>query len=102
MCHPSCIEFVMRNLSREEIEGKKVIEIGSYNVNGSVQQYIKSFNPKMYLGVDITEGPNVDIICNAENLVEKFGKESFDIVISNEMLELELLNFIFYNQKHII
>ncbi len=29
----------------------------------------------------------MDIVCNAEDIVDKFGKESFDIVISTELLE---------------
>jgi len=87
MCNISCIIFGARNLTREEVEGKRVIEVGSYDVNGSLRPIIELLKPAEYIGVDIRKGPGVDIICNAENLVERFGKETFDIVISTELLE---------------
>jgi predicted SAM-dependent methyltransferase len=37
--------------------------------------------------VDATEGPGVDKVCRAEDLVSTFGPESFDLIISTEMLE---------------
>jgi SAM-dependent methyltransferase len=87
MCSISCIEFVAKTLSKEEVTGKRIIEVGSYDVNGSCRKLIEFWRPAQYIGVDIQKGPGVDVICNAENLVEKFGKESFDIVVSTEMLE---------------
>ncbi len=87
MCHVSCVLFGVLNLSKEEIQGKKVIEVGSYDVNGSLRTYVKSLNPSEYIGVDIKKGPGVDIVCDAENIVEKFGNEAFDVVISTELLE---------------
>jgi len=87
MCHKSCINFGQKNLSVDEIKEKRVIDIGSYNVNGSLKKTVKALYPAEYIGVDIEEGPDVDIVCDAENLAKKFGKESFDVVISTEMLE---------------
>lgn len=87
MCHFSCIIFGAKNLTKEEVRGKKVIEVGSYDVNGSLRPLVKSWEPAEYVGIDIEKGPGVDVICNAEEIVEKFGKESFDIVISTELLE---------------
>ena len=87
MCHASCINFGIQNLTEKEIQGKRVIEVGSYNVNGSLRNIIEEMSPAEYIGVDITEGPGVDIICNADDLVKKFGENSFDIVISTEMME---------------
>lgn len=43
--------------------------------------------PAQYVGVDIEAGPGVDVICDAQNLANHFGRETFDIVISTEMLE---------------
>lgn len=87
MCHVSCITFGIKSLKREDIKGKKIIEIGSCDVNGSIRSVVESLDPLEYTGVDIKEGPGVDIICNAENLIEKFGENSFDVVISTELLE---------------
>ncbi len=87
MCHPSCIIFGAKNLAKEEIKGKTVIEVGSYDVNGSLQPLFKSYSPAEYIGADFVKGPGVDVVCNAEKLVKKFGKHRFDIVISTEMME---------------
>lgn len=87
MCHDSCIIFGKIGLTKEDIKGKRVIEIGSLNVNGSLRPFVTSLEPSLYIGIDIEEGPGVDIVCNADDIIEKFGKESFDVVISTELLE---------------
>jgi len=82
-----CIRWGARNLSEEEVKGKRVIEVGSYDVNGSLRYVVELLKPTEYVGVDIVEGPGVDIICSVENLLQEFGKESFDIVLSTCTLE---------------
>lgn len=83
----SCMNFISKNLIHEEINGKKVIEIGSRDVNGTIRPKIELYGPSEYVGVDIEKGPGVDKICYGEDLVETFGKESFDVIISTEVLE---------------
>lgn len=87
MCNISGILFSAINLKKEEIEGKRVIEVGSLDVNGSLRPLIESYNPKEYIGIDIVKGPGVDRICKVENLVEEMGQNAFDIVVSTELLE---------------
>ncbi len=87
MCNISGIIWGMRNLTRQDVFGKKVIEVGSYNVNGSFRSFLTAWSPSEYTGVDISDGPGVDVVCNAEKITDKFGKERFDIVISTELLE---------------
>jgi len=87
MCHGSCVEFGAISIAKEEIQGKRVLEVGACNVNGSLRRIVESLKPSEYVGIDIAKGPGVDIVCNAEDMVEKFGKESFDFVISTELLE---------------
>lgn len=87
MCNAYCVLFGALNLKKEEIQGKNVIEIGSMDVNGSLRPLLESFWPKQYVGVDIIKGRGVDIICKAEDLLDKFQKESFDVLISTELLE---------------
>jgi len=88
MCNSACIEFGVKNLAINEVKGKKVIEVGSCDVNGSLRPIIESWGePGEYIGVDIINGPGVDFICHVEEIVEKFGNESFDVVISTEMIE---------------
>jgi SAM-dependent methyltransferase len=62
--------------------------VGSRYVNGSVRPVIVNFlQPSRYLGIDIECGPLVDLVLPAEKLLEFFGPESFDGVISTELLE---------------
>ena len=87
MCNSACIDFARKNMTKIEIGGKSVIEVGSLNVNGSLRSVIESLRPAKYIGVDLTFGPGVDAICRAEDLVSSFGNESFDVVIATELLE---------------
>ena len=87
MCNANCIRWVSKSLTEEEVRGKRVIEVGSSDENGSVRYVFEFLDAAEYVGVDIAEGPGVDMICSAENLVERFGKESFDIVMSTCTLE---------------
>lgn len=87
MCNNACIEFGKKYLVEQWVIGKTVIEVGSLNVNGSLRSHIESLKPSKYTGVDIREGNGVDEICKIEDVLDKFGKESFDVVISTELLE---------------
>lgn len=87
MCNPACVDFAARVLRADDVGGKRVIEVGSMNVNGSLRPTIEALGPGDYVGVDLAEGPGVDEVCPAELLVARFGAESFDIVVCTEMLE---------------
>lgn len=87
MCNVSGIIFLAVNLKAEDVKGKKVIELGSRDVNGSIRPLVNSLNPKTFIGVDIEDGPNVDVICSAEEIFSCFERECFDVVLSTEMLE---------------
>lgn len=87
MCNESCIEFARRNLKEQDIRGKSVIEVGSLDVNGSVRPFIQALGSSSYTGIDIIVGPGVDQICDASDLLNSFGREKFDVLISTEVLE---------------
>ena len=87
MSNAAVLEYVQAHLSTEEVRGKKVLELGSYDVNGSPRPYVEGLGATDYVGVDVAPGPGVDVICAAEQAVDRFGVQSFDIVISTEMLE---------------
>lgn len=79
--------FVALCLSRDEVRGRRVLEVGACDVNGSVRPLIESYGPASYTGVDIAPGPGVDVICDVSSLGSRFGRNSFDIVIATELLE---------------
>jgi SAM-dependent methyltransferase len=87
VCNPACLAYGEAQLTAVDIRGKRVIEVGARNVNGSLRKYVEQFDPSSYVGVDIEAGRGVDEVCNAEDLVERFGRESFDLVICTEVLE---------------
>jgi len=88
MCSVAVIEFFVEDVKPEEFRDKRVLEVGSGYVNGSVRPLIERFmRPKEYIGIDIELGKYVDIVLPAEELVEYFGSESFDVVLSTETLE---------------
>ena len=47
---------------------KKVLDIGSYDLNGT-NSYL--FENSTVLGLDIEEGPGVDIVCEAQNMMHQ-------------------------------
>lgn len=71
-----------------EFAGKRVSEVGSKFVNGSVRPLIERFcRPREYVGVDLEAGKYVDVVLPVERLVEHFELKSFEAVISTEVLE---------------
>jgi SAM-dependent methyltransferase len=85
--HGSVMNYLRAKVSRAEVEGKDVLEIGSYNVNGTPRDVFIPFAPKQYLGIDQGAGPGVDRVIDASNLVQELGSDKFDVVLSTEMLE---------------
>ena len=85
--HPSVMAWVSATLTQADVAGRAVLEVGSYNVNGTVRPLVLRHGPASYLGVDQTPGPGVDQVVDAERLAEVFGPDRFDVVISTEMLE---------------
>jgi SAM-dependent methyltransferase len=78
-----CNDLVLSN----EIENKTILEVGSYNVNGSFRDVLMKMKPLSYIGVDITTGPYVDEICSIYELDIKFKNRQFDIVVCTEVIE---------------
>lgn len=77
--------FLRENVKPEMVTGKRVLEIGSQNVNGSPREIIEPMGPKEYVGIDIQEGPGVDIVMDFSS--PPFIELGFDLVISTETME---------------
>ena len=87
MCNTDCLFWTAKNISNEEIKGKVILEIGSKNENGSVRPLVNLLKPKKYVGIDISSGEGVDVVCACENLTKKFGENAFDFVFCTCVLE---------------
>ena len=75
-------DSVLTWLKEQNLSFDKVLEVGSYNVNGSARTIIQA---KEYIGVDAIAGPGVDLIMNGHDL--DFEDETFDCVVSTEAIE---------------
>lgn len=62
-------------------KGNKILEIGALDVNGNVREPFEG----EFLGVDWTEGKNVDIVVAAKDT--EFDDETFDVLLSVNHLE---------------
>lgn len=101
--HESVMSFCRSVLNEDCINGFRVLEVGSLNVNGSVRDIVTRFSPKKYVGVDIRDGVGVDRVVSASDLIHEFGYLSFDVVISTEMLEhCQDWREAIHNMKHVL
>jgi len=67
-------------------DSPKILEIGSRRVVTSLDN--SRFGPTAdYTGLDIMEGPNVDVVGDIHYLSELFAPESFDAVLSSAVFE---------------
>jgi SAM-dependent methyltransferase len=87
MCNLTGIAFGEAVLAKADVAGREVLDVGSLDVNGSLRPFVETLGPARYVGVDIAPGPRVDVVVDASRIVERFGPESFDVVITTEMLE---------------
>jgi 2-polyprenyl-3-methyl-5-hydroxy-6-metoxy-1,4-benzoquinol methylase len=74
-------------LGGAHLSGKiRILDVGSYNVNGSYKGLF-SEERFSYIGLDMEEGPNVDICPKNPYSWEEIPSESFDVVISGQAFE---------------
>jgi SAM-dependent methyltransferase len=71
------------DVNRPLISGAKILEIGSYDVNGSVRSLFAAAGE--YVGVDLREGPGVDLIGFGHQIDGPDG--SYDVTLSSECFE---------------
>lgn len=84
MAHIEANTFISTFVSytRSSYPHPRVLEIGSYDVNGSVRSNFQ--NAKEYVGVDLIAGPSVDVVSKG-HLYQSPIK--FDVVLSVESFE---------------
>ena len=63
----------------------KILDIGSLDINGNTKHFFQ--HPYYYIGLDLAEGPNVNIVCPAHLYDCGF---KFDVVTSGECFEHDM------------
>ena len=84
MAHDYQHEFVeyVKNNNEDFFSDKKVLEVGSLNINGSVRDL---FNDCDYIGIDVGEGIGVDVVCSGHEY--DASDDTFDVTLSTECFE---------------
>lgn len=84
MSHPQQLFFVggVKQFLGDFFQQKKVLEIGSLDINGSVRGLFEGCE---YIGLDVGEGKGVDLVGYGEDFGGK--ADAFDVVISCEAME---------------
>nr|NJM00998.1 glycosyltransferase [Desulfobacula sp.] len=85
MCNQWCLEFASFTLPFFQ-HPARILEVGSCNINGSIRDVLSEYADE-YIGVDLFDGPGVNVVLNVADLTDTFKCESFDLVASTEMLE---------------
>ena len=73
-----------------------VLEIGSYDVNGSIRSL---FDTEHYVGVDLVAGPGVDVVADGQSV--DYPDATFDVVLSCEVFLAKFLSTIPFGRKHL-
>lgn len=103
MCNNACLDFIADHLEPKEATKKDVLEVGARDVNGSIRPYVEGLKPRHYTGVDIEAGKGVDQVCDAVDLIERFGESMFHLVITTEMMEhVEDWKTVIHNLKGVL
>ncbi len=85
--HQSVMDFVAAVVEQFGLrDAKNVMEIGSYDVNGSVRGLFAASATPAYVGVDARHGPGVDLV-HSSGYPLPFPDGRFDVAVSTETLE---------------
>lgn len=76
------VNLLNRHFVSGGIGKPNILEIGSYDVNGSIRSI---FEAESYVGVDLMCGPGVDVVASGHEISLEY--ESYDLAISCECFE---------------
>jgi SAM-dependent methyltransferase len=84
MAHPQQFFYIqkLKLLFPAYFFNKKVLEVGSLNINGSIRVFFTNCD---YLGIDVGIGRDVDLVCEGQNL--DHPNETYDTIFSCECFE---------------
>lgn len=84
MAHTAQLNFIgfVRDRFPEYFRNRRVLEVGSLDINGSVRQFFVNCD---YLGIDVGPGNGVDLVCPGQDYTAP--DNTYDTVISTECFE---------------
>jgi len=84
MAHSTQQDFILyvKNKFPNYFENKKVLEVGSLDINGSMRSFFSNCD---YLGIDVGEGKGVDLVIPGQEY--DAIDESYDVCTSGECFE---------------
>lgn len=85
---PEILAWGLDVIDRYNLTGTRTIELGAYNVNGSLRQFLE-VEGSYYLGVDQFPGPGVGHVSTVAGLPDAMHG-TFTTVVCTEMLEHDL------------
>jgi SAM-dependent methyltransferase len=80
------LAFRQRYLAGRERERLTVLDLGSQDINGSYRSIFESGNWR-YVGIDMSAGPNVDLVLADPYDWREIAAESADVIVSGQTLE---------------
>ena len=88
----NCLAVAEQSLTKDMVTGRRVLETGSLDVTGDggaleMRKWFMARGCGEYVGVDMNAGHGADVVCRIEDLVDRFGAESFDIIVSVDAAE---------------
>jgi SAM-dependent methyltransferase len=78
-------DFIIEFLDNHKIKGK-VLDVGARYVNGEIRSIFEDRKIE-YIGLDMVNGRDVDIVCNAHDIKKNLKRGSFDMVVCVDTLE---------------
>ena len=87
MAHKEQREFCdrVRNQYPDMFKNKKVLDVGSLDNNGNNRFLFENCD---YTGIDVGDGPNVDVVCSGHEY--DVPDEHFDVIICTEVFEHDM------------
>jgi len=87
--HPNSLFMMHRLLEQHAEVGERgrLADVGSYDVNGTYRPIVEGLGFDSYHGIDIMEGPNVDMVFPENGDWGTDARTQWDVVISGQCLE---------------
>jgi len=83
---PQIVQWV-RDIAQYYKPLKRVLELGSLNVNGTIRSAFDDCGVLEYVGLDARAGECVDVVMNAADLYEAHHLGQFDCVVATSFFE---------------